>query len=80
MAKMTAEKKLEIERAVADAAQRLLENEYALRWLDAKLGDWDFYGACGDDLTDAQYEKACQAVARKVAEGWIASLQKKGRI
>lgn len=80
MAKMTPEKKAELARVVDEAATRLLENDYAIRYVEDKLGDWDFYGACGDDLTDAQYERVCLAVVKKVAEGWLASLGKRGRI
>ncbi len=78
MAKMTPEKKQQIEVA-ADRVAEDTAHEFAVHVMD-KLGDWDFYGECGDDLTDDQYEKACHLVVRKIAEKWIASLQKKGSI
>lgn len=63
MARLTAEKKALIAEK-ANLAGRALAEEMEDRPLEL-LGSWDFYGACGDDLTEEQYEDAIkQAKAR----------------
>ena len=78
MAKMTAAKKAEIAELV-DAQARVLARYLVEHSLD-KLWDWDFNGALGDNLTDKQYDQACQQVLLSVAKKWIASHKRRGRI
>lgn len=78
MAKMTAAKKSALAKRIDEHANSLA-NYLAEHTLD-KLGDWDFYGVLGDDLTDKQYDEACQQVLLSVAKKWIASHKRRGRI
>lgn len=76
MAKLTTEKKKLIAEAVEMHAKAFAD-ELVDHMMD-KLGDWDFYGVLGDDLTDKQYDEACQQVLLSVAEKWIASHKRRG--